>query len=146
MERLGVSHLLSEKAHLACSGSVSIWGDNNPGYNDFWLNPVGKGFHLDRNQFDLQLYKQAQSHGAQCFDGWRLHSVTQQTSGFKLLFKLENGEEKSVSADFVVDASGQGACFARRLGVARNVLDEVICLSAIFSVPKIGRASCRERV
>ena len=132
LERLGASHFLSEKIHLACSGSVSIWGANTPGHNDFWLNPVGKGFHLDRNQFDLQLYRAAQSQGAQCFDGWRLHSVAQQASGFALQFKLEDGEEKSMDVDFVVDASGQSACFARRLGVVRNVLDEVISLCAIF--------------
>lgn len=136
LARLGVDHLLSEKIHLACSGSVSIWGTDTPGHNDFWLNPVGKGFHLDRNQFDLQLYQAAQSQGAQCFDGWRLHSVAQQASGFELQFQLESGEEKSVSADFVVDASGQGACFARRLGVVRNVLDEVISVCAIFSLEK----------
>jgi len=136
LERLGVSHFLSEKIHLACSGSVSIWGANTPGYNDFWLNPAGKGFHLDRARFDRQLYQTAQSRGARCFDGWRLHSVTRQASGFELRFQLEEGTEKSVSADFVVDASGQGACFARRLGVARNVLDEVISLCAIFPVTK----------
>ncbi len=132
LERLGASHCLSEHTHMACSGSVSIWGADTPGYNDFWLNPEGKGFHLNRKQFDQQLYQAAQSRGAECFDGWRLHSVIQQTSGFELLFQLENGEEKRVNAAFVVDASGQGACFARRLGVVRNVLDEVISLCAIF--------------
>ncbi len=143
LERLGVSHFLSGKIHLPCSGSVSIWGTDTLGHNDFWLNPVGKGFHLDRNQFDSQLYRAAQSQGAQCFDGWRLHSVAQQTSGFELRFRLEDGEEKSMNADFVVDASGQSACFARRLGVVRNVLDEVISLCAIFPLAKDLKMSNR---
>ncbi len=143
LERLGISHFLSEKIHLACSGSVSIWGAGTLGHNDFWLNPVGRGFHLDRNQFDSQLYREAQFQGAQCFDDWRLHSVAQQTSGFELRFQLENGEEKIVNADFVVDASGQSACFARRLGVVRNVLDEVIFLCAIFPLEKNVQMSNR---
>jgi len=143
LKRLGVSHFLSEKIHKACSGSVSIWGTDTPGYNDFWLNPVGKGFHLDRNQFDQQLYQAAQSRGARCFDGWRLHSVVRQASGFELLFQFDSGKEKSVRADFVVDASGQVACFARRLGVARNVLDEVISLCAIFPLEKNVKMSNR---
>ena len=136
LERLGQANILSASDHRICSGNTSVWGGKTPGHNDFWLQPGGRGFHLDRIRFDNQMKTAAQNQGVHWREGWRLRSVDNLTSGFKLQFSLDDGSQRQLSFDFVVDASGQAASFARRLGVARNVVDEVICLCAVFSLPE----------
>ncbi len=146
LKRLGQSKILSDADHLDCTGSVSVWGDKTPGHNDFWLVPVGKGFHLDRYRFDQQMKTAAETLGARWFEGWQLRSVARRNTGFKLQFHLVNGSQRQLHFDFVVDASGQAASFARKLGVVRNVFDEVLCLCAIFSLPKNSNMTNRSLV
>ncbi len=145
--RLGCEDLLESGDHLECPGSASVWGDDRVGHNDFLFSPVGKGFHLDRKKFDADLQSRAASLGCNVKRGWRLRRVRKHGHRFALTFLTQNSEatavpslrgafrEDSLLADFVVDASGISGAFTRRVGVARNVFDEVISVCAFFEVP-----------
>lgn len=127
LQELGVAQILNTRRHCECSGSLAVWGKEEAVANDFMLDISGTGFHLNRTAFDADLLREAQSRGAHIFNGYSLRSAAETTHGFTLGF-ITTGENTSFHADFVVDASGQGASFARRLGIARNVIDEVISI------------------
>lgn len=123
---LGLAHILDHNVHSECAGSLSLWGSDQAVANDFLLDLSGTGFHLNRTAFDASLLLAACARGARLFDGYNLRSVSER---FTLDFTVQRKTE-SIHADFVVDASGQSAGFARRLGIARNLIDEVISVYA----------------
>ncbi|MEA3277439.1 MAG: tryptophan 7-halogenase [Pseudomonadota bacterium] len=131
LRELGLNGLLQQDPHLICPGSLSVWGDDKPGHNDFLLRPVGCGFHLDRSAFDARLRHHAAGLGCRLESGWRLRKVESRSRGHRLAF--HDGQNLQwEQADFVIDASGIGAAFARRIGIARNLVDEVIALCALL--------------
>ena len=123
---LGIADILDNDLHSECTGSLSLWGGDQAVANDFMLDLSGTGFHLNRTAFDASLLQAACARGARLYDGYNLRSASE---GFILDFIVQ-GKIQSIHADFVVDASGQSAGFARRLGIARNVIDEVISVYA----------------
>ncbi|MEJ2526365.1 MAG: NAD(P)/FAD-dependent oxidoreductase [Desulfuromonadales bacterium] len=133
MKQLGLEGLLDENIHLPCPGSASIWGSETPGHNDFFIDPTGKGFHLDRARFDADLRRAAGQAGTQLQSGWRLQKVEALSKKYRLWFSTPQKEMTPVEADLVIDATGQAAAFARRLGVARNLFDEVISVCAFIN-------------
>lgn len=135
LRELGIPELLDDDPHLPCPGSVSIWGDDQPGHNDFLLQPVGRAYHLDRAAFDTRLRAQATANGAHIEPGWRLRHVEEHAERHRLRFQAANTDQTlTETPDFVIDASGIGAAFTRRIGIARNVVDEVLALCALFPV------------
>jgi flavin-dependent dehydrogenase len=149
LRQLGCLDLLESDHHLECPGSASIWGSDEVGYNDFSFNPIGKGYHLNRQRFDSDLLAKAVSTGCQVNRGWHLRRVRQHDRGYELECLIKNPsigtaptrqkskQRASLVCDFVVDASGKSSAFTRRIGVARNVFDEVISLCAFFDLPAI---------
>ncbi len=131
--RLGLSHVLDE-GHMCCPGSMSLWNDDQPGYNDFMMDASGRGYHLNRAKFDKQLLAEAYCKGVTIHQGWRLTGAAGSEHGSRLVFSTADKGEQMVQADFVVDATGKPAAFARRMNVARNTLDEVVFLCALFDI------------
>ena len=134
LDELGVKHLLDTSAHIPCPGSISVWGDDKPTANDFLVDLDGPGYHLDREKFESDLLAAAEQAGVRIMPGHTLCKVNPLAEGYELSFRCDAGE-KTVSADFVVDATGQPAAFARRLPVARNVIDEVISIYSCMPIP-----------
>lgn len=141
LRRLGVLAAVEQAGHLECPGSCSVWGEPTPGFNDFNLDPEGRGYHLDRAKFDRDLRARAVALGVELISGLHLRKVSETEGGFSLGFqKLGGAGDLGVEAliwhrcDFLVDASGVGAAAARRVGVARNVVDEVVSLGAFIDL------------
>lgn len=147
LTNLGLLHLVENGDHLECPGSVSVWGEDQPGHNDFMLQPVGRGYHLDRARFDADLLQMAASRGCRLAQGWHLRSAKSEGQGYRLGFSRQSATQASAdlpranealqcqSADFVIDATGIAAAFARRLGVARNLFDQVLSLCTLYDLP-----------
>ena len=136
LRELGLGDCLNDQDHVLCPGSISVWGSNEPGYNDFFYTPVGNGFHLNRKLFNQQLYSAAKAAGVTQLNDTKLTGVVAQQDG--LLLQLTDQLSKrtnAVLADFVVDATGIQASVARALNVARNQFDSVISAGAVFSLP-----------
>lgn len=142
LRELGVHHLLDSGKHIPCPGSLSVWGSDAAGANDFILDLSGSGFHLDRSQFDRNLLQEVAQRGGRVSSDHTLRYVNKTANGFDLGFLTDQGESH-IHADLVVDASGQGASFARRLGIARNVIDEVISIYARIPLAECNTLSER---
>lgn len=126
---LGAEHLLQDGQHILCPGSVSCWGQNQAGHNDFLFTPVGRGYHLNRRRFNQQLFELAIDTGAQILADTKLSRIENKDNHL-LLTLTSNGQESTYSSDFIVDATGINSVVARKLGVARNEYDSVVSLCA----------------
>lgn len=122
--------------HEPCHGSCSVWGVATPGYNDFLLNPLGHGWHLDRRRFDAFLASQAAERGTTISTGWRFTAAEPLGGGgFRLSLSNTAGETNTVTARFVIDATGPLARFARERGVQRRILDRLVFAAGFFTLP-----------
>ncbi|WNO09950.1 NAD(P)/FAD-dependent oxidoreductase [Teredinibacter sp. KSP-S5-2] len=132
MRELGVDQLLETNKHILCPGSISRWGSDETGHNDFSFTPIGPGYHLDREKFDQSLLRHLRQQKVSHIPA-SLKKVTPCENGFLLGLQSYHGAIE-LQADFVVDATGIRAAFARRIGVRHNVFDSVISLCAFFQL------------
>lgn len=129
---LGVLDRFLSDDHAKCLGSVSCWGSNLPGHNDFIFNPHGHGWHLDRPLFERLLRDAAQRAGVAFLTGQRVvRALPAATGGVHL--QLAAGE--CLAAGWVIDATGYPAGIARQLGGFRVEDDRLICVSRFLGMP-----------
>ena len=75
-------------------------------------------WHVERAEFDNILFKNAAAKGADCRDGSRVLDIELNgNDGSKVTFQSSDGEKHTVHAKVVVDATGQQAMLANRLGL-----------------------------
>ena len=127
LDRLGLLEAFLAEGHARSLGSCSAWGSDTLGYNDFLLNPQGSGWHLDRARFDAFLRSRTMDAGATLIEGARLDDAVATGNGYRLRF---GGRE--IEAGYVVDASGRGSAFARRVGARQLLLDRLTFVYGFF--------------
>jgi flavin-dependent dehydrogenase len=124
LEQLGLKEKLSDY-HLPSYGNRAVWGSEKPYERDFLFGPHGAGWHLDRRKFEETLAASALEAGADWRYGWRLTGCSERKSGWQLKVRNSAGEAE-LEADFVIDATGRAARFARGLGLRRVRYDRLI--------------------
>jgi flavin-dependent dehydrogenase len=136
LQRLGLLEAFLAQGHLPSAGSCASWGGPDLGYNDFLLDMQGKGWHLDRAAFDAMLSAAVAARGSTIVRGLRLRDAERREAGggYVLSFEDEEGTGTHITADFLVDATGIASGAARRLGVARNQVDCLAVLCAVFDL------------
>lgn len=136
-DRLSISQDFANQKHEPCYGSCSVWGRAEPGFNDFLLNPLGHGWHVDRRGFDQFLANLAVSRGAKLWTQTRYRRAqTLPGGGLRLHVSTTSGPGGSIDAGFVVDASGHNGRFASDMGAKRLQLDQLFFAAAYFRLPE----------
>ncbi|BFT31913.1 tryptophan 7-halogenase [Alteromonas sp. D210916BOD_24] len=133
LRELNIEHVLEENHHLPCPGSISVWQDETPGYNDFLFTPIGKGYHLNRKFFNQQLLQACIKKGVRVLSDTRVGSINQYNNGY-LLSVEHKSVQRNVYCDFVIDATGYHRTIINKLNIAQNTLDKVISLCAFFDL------------
>jgi flavin-dependent dehydrogenase len=135
LDRLDVLPAFLASGHQACFGSLSSWGSEELGFNDFAVNIHGHGWHLDRARFDAELAEQAAQRGVELHRGWRMRQAEAlPESGFRIDLRDDEQSECSLVARYVVDASGQAGVFAHAMGARRIYDDRLICIAGVFDL------------
>lgn len=133
LERLGVWDRFQDDGHTPSPGILAAWGQPEPHANDFILNPYGYGWRVDRNRFDSLLAIRARAAGAVVLGRTAVdRCVRHPDRGWDLTVTSGEGSS-SLSAAFVVDATGRSSSFARALGARRVVHDRMVALVRIMS-------------
>jgi flavin-dependent dehydrogenase len=133
LSELNVAHILEQGGHLSCPGSISVWGNDKPGFNDFFFMPQGQGYHLNRRRFNQQLQDECSISGVNVLVNTKLKKLIQQGNGY--LVELDSKESEALTYfDFIVDASGHHGAVIRHLDIAKNQLDRVISICAFFDL------------
>jgi flavin-dependent dehydrogenase len=128
LDRLGLSRAFRADGHLPCPGSVSVWGRDRPGHNDYVLNPMGPAWHISRARFESMLRARAAQLGASICTRTRAVAVGRTDDGCEVVLQDPAGGRRTMRASWVVDASGWRAWFARRQGATRRRLDRMLAI------------------
>jgi flavin-dependent dehydrogenase len=97
---------------------------------DFLLDPYGNGWHVERQRFDRMLQNAAHQVGARLLLGTAfLHADRRPDGAWNLVLASDAGRS-SITARFVIDASGRGRSFARLCGVGQVRLDTMVACFA----------------
>lgn len=109
-------------------GMQSYWGSNQVHLVDDLRNPDGFVKNLDRQAFETYLRKTVETRGVHCLWGTKLYSSTYDNNNWQIQLRANDESLKThtISADFVIDASGRQAHFAKSLGIKRLVEDKLV--------------------
>jgi flavin-dependent dehydrogenase len=134
-----------DAAHLRSPGTRTSWGSDTPHENHYLFSPHGESLHLDRPRFDAALVEQATTQGADFVHGARLISATRSTGCWQV--ELRIGQKiLTRRCQWIVDATGRAASFARRQGARRIRFDRLIAVVGQFpSVAEDIRAQIEAR-
>lgn len=133
LDRLGLAEAFLDAGHLPCPGTVVRWGRDRPGHNDFLLDPLGPAWHVDRARFETALGARAQECGATLSVSTRCVAVEQDGDRWTVRLRGPAGT-RTVSARWLVDASGPAATLSRRLGARRTVVDRLVALVRVVDL------------
>ncbi|HEV7921239.1 MAG TPA: tryptophan 7-halogenase [Thermoanaerobaculia bacterium] len=106
--------------HLRASGTAAAWGASRVVSRDFFFTGAGDGMNLDRRAFDRALIASVPDVRL------RTHVV-----GVSDALSLSDGS--AITADFVIDASGRHASFARLMGAKPQLHDQLTGVIGVYA-------------
>lgn len=119
LEALGLLHLLEDGTHLASWGNRSAWGTAEVRTTDFIRDARGQhGWHLDRQEFDAALRREAKAAGVKVLGEHRVRQAHSSDAGedrWTVELQVPYGRTRTLRPAYVVDATGRAAAVARRL-------------------------------
>jgi len=119
-------------------GNRSAWGSDELSDRDFIFSPYGSGWHLNRQRFDERLQDSAVSADVVLIRAATLTRCQSLPDGGWRLQLNGPAACSSVTARFVVDASGRAAIFAQQNGIKRHLLDHMVGVVGCFEAGPEG--------
>ena len=131
---MGLLEEFKRQGHLPYYGNRSRWGSDVLRETDFLRNPMGHGWHLDRQAFEFWLRKKAVERGAALLAPAQLaHVEWDEHRHWRILLMLD-GRRIEIQSRLLIDAGGRTPLIARRLGATRIQLDNMVCRWVIGEV------------
>ncbi len=133
---MGLFDEFKQQGHLACFGNQSRWGSDHLSETDFLRDPMGHGWHLDRQEFELWLRQKALDRGARILAPARieqLHYCQHNEDAYWHLTVKHNYFIEEIRARILIDAGGRTPAIAKRLGATRSHHDKLVCSWVIGS-------------
>jgi flavin-dependent dehydrogenase len=135
---LGVWEAFVAQGHLRSHGTSAAWGSPEIIARDFLFTGRGSGWHLARRRFDQALAGLVSERGGLLMTDAVVEGEARGkgTEGWRLT--VRRGAQRKcgeLSAQFVIDASGKHAVFARHNGARRNVGDWLVGTVGFYSFP-----------
>lgn len=128
---LGLESDFLRGKHLKSYGIDAAWGTSRLLSRDFLFTFHGNGWHLDRTKFDHMMASRVLKKGGTLFTNMDI--LTQkQNKKWKIVAVDRNDRKHVLTADFVIDASGKNAVFARKLGANWKVLDNLVGIVGFY--------------
>ncbi len=106
-------------------GMQSYWGSDQVHIVDHLRNPDGFVKSLNRKAFEQFLREAAEKRGVRCL--WNTKMLAETRNEYWEITAQKSDEKPFViQSNFVIDASGRQAHFARSLGIKRQIEDKLI--------------------
>ncbi|MEM7130272.1 MAG: tryptophan 7-halogenase [Chloroflexota bacterium] len=135
LTHLGVWPAFLARRYRPAFGTTAAWGSGDLHTNQFFFNVHNRGWHLDRRDFDALLATQARTHGVVMRTQTRMVDHEQQADGrWRVTLRHAEGHCVDEMADFVVDATGRLAAFARLQGAKKVAYDQLVGAFRFFDV------------
>jgi flavin-dependent dehydrogenase len=120
------------------TGNLSAWGSARVSFHPHTANQAGRGFQVERAQFDAQLLAAARAAGVTVFEGWRPEDFDQANTGWVVTARTTQGSAGRLRARFVCDASGRARVLARRLRLPQTIRDRQLGLVGYWQTTQSG--------
>lgn len=131
LQGLGCWDEVARDGVLESVETMACWGSDRPHANEFMLSTRGNAWHLDRARFNETLRRAAEAAGVLIQRGTRFEGAAQGSDEKWRLTLSEGDNPLTVTADFVVDATGRTARFASALGSRPCFADRLVGVAAI---------------
>jgi flavin-dependent dehydrogenase len=132
LQKLGVDAQFAQGGHEPCPDFASVWGGKQVDYNEAVVNPYGHSWRLNRHAFDLALVNKAVELGVEMLWHTRFikanKRVQSEHDGYEIYLQTDAQDMCVVQADYVVDATGSKATFAKGQNVKKTVDDKLIAI------------------
>lgn len=121
-QRLGILHDLDRIGFTRKNGVQFVNSQDHESepfiFSDHDDRDCSVSWHVRRDEFDQLLYETAYNRGATCSDETRVLEIDiRKKSPHLVTLKTADGKESDVTARVIVDASGQQALIANRMGL-----------------------------
>ncbi|MBL4658831.1 MAG: tryptophan 7-halogenase [Alcanivoracaceae bacterium] len=137
----------NEPMYFKNKGMQSHWGSEQIHIIDHLSNPDGSVLNLNRKAFETYLRTVAIQRGVQCIWPAKLASQAYENPHWHIVAKDHKHKTYNLTARFVIDATGRQSHFARKQGVKRHHIDQLIACWATISdhqQNKMSRISASE--
>jgi flavin-dependent dehydrogenase len=149
IQRLGLSTLLYQE-HLPKNGLRFFFGEG-PLEERSEIGPNSLGFHpsfqLDRPRLEASLLAMNAADGVEVLRGWRAVSV--QVEPNVVALQGPEGEQRTLKADWVIDATGRRRLLARALGLGttsgHHIRADWVWLRGVADLDTLGSHAWRAR-
>jgi len=123
---MGLLERFLEERHEPWYCNRSVWGSSEPEEKDFLRDPDGPGWHLDRRRFESWLRSIAIERGAELLSPATLDHLERRDQKWFVRLKTDEASIE-LTARFMIDAGGQSAPVARKLGLRPTVHQSLVC-------------------
>lgn len=113
LTELGVWDAFLRRTPLAAYGTRAVWGSAHCHESEFVFSPYGRGWHIDRRDFDAWLVDEAERAGVD-------------------VFRSIDARVANLHARFVIDATGRHSVFARSRGARHLIFDRLVGVVAFL--------------
>ena len=127
LDQLGLGTFFQNDGHEPAFRTFSAWGQPELISNEFFLYVHNKGWRLDRARFDRMLRTEAELRGAIPLTAVITALILDQNS-----WRINCGQAGTISARFVVDATGRSATLSRLLGLKPVKHDSLLACAVFF--------------
>lgn len=135
LRRLNLDQILQTAIHGTYTGNSVVWGNDEEKSRHFFNEPNGNGWHLDRIAFEKQLRTVAENKGAIWKEGWRFSGIEYQEEKLMMSCLKADGSPIQMEVAFAVDCTGRSSSIARKLGVKKQVLDNLTAYYFLLKKP-----------
>lgn len=125
-----------EAGHQRSFGTAAAWGGAEVQARDFIFSPYGAGWHLDRQCFDRMLAEAVRGAGGQVWCLSQVVACERSAEGVWRVTVRRDGALVTVQARWVIDATGKSRRFVKYAQVRRWVLDQLVGVAGVFSLPQ----------
>ena len=120
-----------EDTWIPCPVLRSSWGEDEPISRDSIFSPFGEPLLLARSGFDKKFASVVEEAGVEILRGARLRRWERHNESWKV-FVSHNGQLIERSCEYIIDATGRSASFAKRIGGQARKYDKLVALVAIY--------------
>lgn len=123
--------ILNLNHHLPSYANQSAWGNASVVQNNFFFNPFGNGWHLNRLKFDNQLIEQTEKSGAKVFIDSDIKTIVQNDAEEWVIKFSNSNKPETIAARVAIDATGRNSFLVKKKGGKRLNIDHLIGLVSI---------------
>lgn len=127
LRMLGLGGAVDPADHFECSGIDAWWGSATPEHNDYLHHPVGFGINLSRPRFDRALARLCRERGVRVLAPARVVRADRGRRAWDIEVAFGGGLLRA-QPEYVVDASGRSAAFARMQGIRSCAAEKQIAI------------------